>query len=752
MVGPPRAAPLPRAGERVRPRGCEARRVSGKRKGPKGKGKGRGPGPSSKRPKTPRAGGGPKHGRGSAGESAVPNRAARRAALQRQERPAGPPRGEDGVERTRNGQPALPRDVWRDESHVAPVVGVLRRRGKFWVAEPLFEGGRGRQITVDKGAPELGEGRIGLFAPAGGGRRARGHRVVRALGTPDVARDVLEALLLDRGLPRRVAREVGTEAEGVAGALGPAFRWDAHPPGPPRRDLRDLPTFTIDPITAQDFDDAISALGPGEDAALRANAGRTGVGTGGAGRDAAEPAGGAGRAGGDAGPVPEDGARVWVHIADVSAFVRPGGAIDGDARWRGTSVYVPGTVEPMLPPALSNDACSLVPGVDRLAVTVQLDLRGGTVTRAEVFRSIIRSDARLTYEGVDRVFAGQERAEDPWARPLDVARRVALLLQERREQTTNALELDTGEPQFRFDDQGHPRDIVVERATESHRLIEHLMVTANEQVARLLDEARVPTLHRVHGLPEPSSVERLAEQLASLGVPVPAGLQEGLSTREEASAAVAELSRLVDAHARRAGHGRAGLSFLVLRALQQARYEPKGLGHAGLGLRHYCHFTSPIRRYPDLIAHRAVLSLVGAGEDAPAGSSSRLEELGIWCSATEREAMGVERTADAITRAFLLERILFERGGFDAVFTGEVTGLAGGGAFVRFGGEGLPDEAFEGFVPVRRLREDWWELNELGTVLIGTRSGESLRIGDPLDVSVESVDPVRGRVSLVRVG
>jgi ribonuclease R len=568
---------------------------------------------------------------------------------------------------------------------------------------------------------------------------------VREIGAPDVARDVLEALLLDRGLPRRVAREVGMEAEGVAGELGPAARWDAGPPQPPRRDLRDLATFTIDPATAQDFDDAISAQaapGPGGDGG--------GAGLGGGGARAAD----ASAAGGP--PIPTDGCRVWVHIADVAAFVRPGGAIDGDARWRGTSVYVPGTVEPMLPPALSDDACSLVPGVDRLAVTVQLDLRGGTVLRAEVFRSIIRSDARLTYEEVDEVFAGTRRAEDPWAAPLDVARRVAAALQDRREQTTNALELDTGEPQFVFDDQGHPRDITVERATESHRLIEHLMVTANEQVAKLLDESRTPTLHRVHGLPEPSSVEALVEQLASLGVPLPTSLTSGdgargIASREDASAAVAELSRCVDAHVRSTGHGRAGLSFLVLRALQQARYEPKGLGHAGLGLRHYCHFTSPIRRYPDLIAHRAVLSLVGAGEEAPAGSSSRLEELGVWCSATEREAMAIERQADAITRAFLLERILFEQG-FDRVFRGEVSGLSGGGAFVRFGGEGLPDEAFEGFLPVRRLSEDWWDLDERGTILVGTRSGATLKIGDPVEVSVERVEPVRGRVSLVVVG
>ncbi len=479
-----------------------------------------------------------------------------------------------------------------------------------------------------------------------------------------------------------------------------------------REDLRDLPTFTIDPATAQDFDDAISAEQPDPDRPERIT--------------------------------------VWVHIADVAAYVRPGGAIDADARWRGTSVYVPGTVEPMLPPALSNDACSLVPHVDRLAVSVRMELDGSKIVKTRVVRSVIRSDARLEYDQVDRIFAGQERAEEPWATPLAVARRAAVARQERREDSTSALELDTGEPRFRFDGDGHVTGIAIERQTEAHRLIEHLMVAANEQVAKLLDEHSVPALHRVHGLPTPTAARRLAEQLASVGVAtsdVLASLPEH-ATAEDAGAAIATLSRAVDTHVRRTGHGRAGLSYLVLRALQQARYEPRSLGHAGLGLEHYCHFTSPIRRYPDLVAHRAVLSLVGAGEDPPAGSSSRLEELGVWCSATEREAMQVERTADQIARAFLLERVLFAHG-WDQRFAGEVTGVTSGGAFVRFGGDTLDDEAFEGMLPARLLSGDWWELDERGTILHGTRTGKALRIGDPVAVRVDRVEPVRGRVTLV---
>jgi len=573
----------------------------------------------------------------------------------------------------------------------------VRRRGRLLIAEPLFE--RGELVVVERGS-DVREGRIALLGPPRrpGGRRGSGHRLLRDLGRPDVARDVLEALLLHRGLPRRVDRHVAVEAQGVAAAP---------PVDPPRRDLRASPTFTIDPVDARDFDDAISAE----------------------------------RLDGDL-------VRIHVHIADVSAYVRPGGALDEDARWRGTSVYVPGTVEPMLPPVLSTGACSLVPGEDRPAVTATLDLDGdGTVRRAVVERTLVRSDARLDYDLVDRIFAGRERAEEPWAAPLALAREVAASLQRRRDLGARALELDAGEPRFSFDEGGHVTGVAIERGSESHRLIEHLMIAANEQVARMLQRAGAPALHRVHGEPEPIAVGRLAAQLRLLGLPAPTwSATDGRPPAEQASAAVAELSRLVDAHVARSGHGRSGLSYLVLRALQQARYDPRSRGHAGLGLRHYCHFTSPIRRYPDLVAHRAVLALVGAGEEPVAASAGALEDLATWCSATEREAMDVERTADRIARAFLLERTLLRERRLGRALDGEVTGVAAAGAFVRFGLDEA--EAFEGLLPVRLLGDDWWEPDELGVMLTGSRSGATVRIGDPIRVRVERIEPERGRVTL----
>ena len=563
-------------------------------------------------------------------------------------------------------------------------VGVARRRARFLVVEPLFE--RGGQAGIGRGSKRVRGGEM-VLAERGSG----GARVLAILGRPDVAADVSAALLAERGIDTRFPRRVEEEAEEVAGAAAAV--------DPARRDLTALDTFTVDPATARDFDDAVSA----------------------------QPEG--------------DGIRLWIHIADVAAHVRPGSRLDAEAYRRATSVYVPGTAAPMLPERLSGDQCSLAAGVERLAVTAEIVLGADrAVASASFYRSRIRSDARLDYDELDEIFAGRSEPPAAIAAPLALARRAAAGLAARR--PSSALEVTSSEPEFSFDPDGHVVGAVAVEQTEAHRLIEHLMILTNEQVAQLCERRGTPTLYRVHEQPDGERVEALFAKLEALDLPTPA-LPKNIGPRQ-AGDLVAQASRLVAGEARRRGHGAVAYGSQVLRALKQAYYADRNLGHAGLGSPAYCHFTSPIRRYPDLIAHRALLSLIGAGEDPP--DRGPVREAGPWCSEREREAASIERDADKVCASFLLERELFENG-WERGFDGEVSGVIAAGAFVRFAGD-LAD-VYEGFLPARRIRGERFEINETETALVGSRTGRAVRLGDPLRVRVEGVEAARGRVDLL---
>jgi ribonuclease R len=520
--------------------------------------------------------------------------------------------------------------------------------------------------------------------------RQRGRARGRARPRPKNARDAVEALLEERLGRRGFPAKLELEAARAAGAAeGGETR---------RRDLTALPTFTVDPATARDFDDAVSARSE------------------------------------------DDGLRLWIHIADVAAHVKPGSPLDLEARRRANSTYAPGAVEPMLPRALSEEACSLAPGVERLAVTAEIELGPDGRPRATSFyRSRIRSAARLSYDELDLVFAGRAAAPGGVSEPLEIARKAAAVLGERRGMTS--LDVDSAEPEFRFDAEGNAVAARSVAQTEAHRLIERLMILTNEQVAQLLERKRVPAVYRVHAQPDPGRVERMIERLGALGVPTPP-LGQGLAP-SQAGEVAAEASRLVIAEATRRGHGREAYTSLVLRSLMQARYSDSNSGHAGLGSPAYCHFTSPIRRYPDLLVHRALLATLGEGEAAPRAAEAR--EVAWHSSESERESARIERDADAICAAYLLEREL-ERRGAEVEFEGEVSGTIRAGAFVAFGGE-LGD-VYEGLVPARTMGSERFELNETETALVGRDSGGTLRLGDPIFVRVSGVEPARGRVDL----
>jgi ribonuclease R len=526
----------------------------------------------------------------------------------------------------------------------------------------------GTPVVVDrKGLSDAEPGAL-VSVTTGRGRA----RVERVVGSAKRVENVLEALLVEEGL---------REAFEPHDVPAPSFEG--------RTDLRDLTAFTVDPDTAKDFDDAISVRREG------------------------------------------DGARIWVHIADVSYFVPNGSPLDRGAAERGNSVYVPGLVAPMLPHELADDVCSLRPNQDRLCVTVEVAPDG----EPSFYRSVIRSRERLTYGQVQWILDGKEQHE--LADEVRLADSVSTDLRRRRF-GRGALRVESPEVNFSFDGQGGVERAWLEAEPTAHALIEELMILANEAVAAFLAGRKSDSLYRVHEQPEPQSVELLLAKLADLEVPTPPAPRTESVSPSEAARIAAEASERVADYVAKAGRGREAFPALVLRALKQAHYDPRNLGHSGLASTAYTHFTSPIRRYPDLVVHRALLRAIGQGEDP---LPDDLQETAEHTSETERAAADIEYRADEICEAWLLERVLFERG-WDEPFQGEVIGLIPSGLFVRFG------EVFEGFLPARRLHGDYYELNDLGTALVGRRGGRRYRLGDEIEVRVEEIHRAEGKIEL----
>jgi ribonuclease R len=534
------------------------------------------------------------------------------------------------------------------------------------MGEPYFV--PGTPVAIDRKG--LGDARPGDLVSVNTGRgRARVERIV---GPAKRIENVLEALLVEAGLRK------GFEPHDVP-----------EPTLEGRTDLRELTTFTVDPDTAKDFDDAISVRREG------------------------------------------DGVRIWVHIADVSYFVPAGTPLDRGAAERGNSVYVPGLVAPMLPHELADDACSLRPDVDRLCVTVEIAPAG----EPSFYRSVIRSRERFTYGQVQRILEGAEQHE--LANDVRLADGVSAELRRRRF-ARGALRVESPEVNYAFDGRGGVERAWLEAEPTAHALIEELMILANEKVAAFLAGRRSPSLYRVHEPPEPQSVGHLLAKLADLEVPTPPAPRTESMSPSEAAQVAAEASERIAEYVAKAGRGREAFPALVLRALKQAHYDPRNLGHSGLASTAYTHFTSPIRRYPDLVVHRALLHAIGQGDDP---IPDDLQTAAEHTSETERAATDIEYRADEICAAWLLERTLFERG-WDEPFTGEVIGLIPSGLFARFG------DVFEGFVPARRLHGDYYQLNDLGTALVGRRGGRRYRLGDEIEVSVQEIRRAEGKIEL----
>ena len=546
----------------------------------------------------------------------------------------------------------------------------------------------GRIVPVDKKSDRE------WIVPAGAAEGAQDGELVEAEATGGprmgLPRARIAARLGDPGAPRQVSL-IAIHAHGIPDAfpepvLAEADRATA--PGPEgRTDLTDLALITIDPADARDHDDAVAAMA-------------------------------------DTAPDNPGGHVVWVAIADVAAAVRPGTALDREALKRGNSTYFPDRVAPMLPERLSADLCSLIQGEARACLAVRLRLdAGGTLLDHRFERGIMRSRASLTYEQAQAAADG--RADSVAAplveaaiRPLWAAYRAAAKARAGRQ----PLELDLPERRIEIAPTGEVTDIPIRERLEAHRLIEEFMILANVAAAETLERRRRPLLYRVHEEPDPERLEALRESMESLGLTLARG--QVLATRH-----------LNDLLAEARGtESEEQVSLQVLRAQTQAYYSPENFGHFGLNLRAYAHFTSPIRRYADLVVHRALIAALGLGADGQTvEEAGRLPEIAKAISQTERRSMEAERdTTDRYVAAYMAERE-------GAEFWGRISGVARFGLFVKLDGSGA-----DGLVPIGTLGREFFHHDPERHTLTGERSGRIIALGMRARVRLVEAVPVTG--------
>lgn len=454
-----------------------------------------------------------------------------------------------------------------------------------------------------------------------------------------------------------------------------------------RVDLRDKIVFTIDGETARDFDDAVSL------------------------------------------EILENGNfLLGVHIADVSHYVPYGSALDQEALLRGTSVYFPDRAIPMLPDRLSGDVCSLRPERSRLTLTAEIEMdRDGAAVRSRFYPSVIRSCARLTYTEVGGLWSRSDA--EAWPRGADLQqtledmRHLSRILRRGRRRS-GAIDFDLPEAEIRFGSDGEVVDIVRSERNEAHRLIEEFMLAANQAVAGYLQSRDVPLMYRIHEEPDPEKVEIFQEIALKFG--------HRLHTGRDGKIGPGDFQKLID---RLQGTKEERfLSYLMLRSFQQARYTPENRGHFGLAMAAYTHFTSPIRRYPDLVVHRILRAALNDGlrQKWVQETLESLPEVGERSSIRERQAESAERE---ILR-WLMARFMTERLGDE--FEGFIVDMKDNGFYVE-----LIDHYVEGFVPVQAIRDDYYVFNEKGHLLIGENTRRTFRIGDSVRVRVDKVDPDR---------
>ncbi len=501
-------------------------------------------------------------------------------------------------------------------------------------------------------------------------------RVVEALGNPDDQRQISLIAVHAHGIPDEFPERVLVELDKLT-----------EPKLAGRTDLRHLELLTIDPVDARDHDDAVHAA-PDED------------------------------------PANPDGWVVHVAIADVAHYVRPGTRLDHEAQLRGNSVYFPDRVVPMLPERISNDLCSLREKEDRPCLVVRMVFdKSGTKRRHAFLRAMMRSAAKLSYEEAQAAIDGKPSPRaapllESALKPLWSAYKALAEARDRRE----PLNLDLPERRVKLDDKGHIERIYVPERLQAHRLIEEFMIQANVAAAETLEMRKAPVIYRVHEAPSREKLTSLREFLESLDLKIPGHgtLKSGDFNRVLARAATLPVSDLVNE--------------VVLRSQSQAVYATENLGHFGLNLRRYAHFTSPIRRYADLVVHRALIKAGGLGEGGISDAEApRLPEIAQSISEAEQRAMSAEReTMDRLVASFLSERI-------GAEFDARVAGVTRAGLFVR-----LRETGADGFVPAATIGNDFFRHHENLHALVGDRTGETFRLGDDVRVKLVEAIPTAG--------
>jgi len=558
------------------------------------------------------------------------------------------------------------------------ILGVIRKDRREVRVEPVDRKSKESLVLGEAEGATLRDGDL-VLAQVGASHQRFGPKhgkLLEVVGREDDPRAASLIAIHSHGIPTGFSEAAEAEAEA------------AQPPTlPGREDLRDLPFVTIDPQDARDHDDAVFAH-PDPEAR---NAG---------------------------------GWIIWVAIADVAAYVRPGSALDSEARDKGNSVYFPDRVEPMLPERLSNGLCSLREGENRacLAVRMVFDAKGRKLNHRFV-RGLMRSAAKLSYEQAQAAIDGTPDDKtgpllEGILTPLWTAYRVMKTGRDDR----SPLAIQSEERRIIIGDDGAISSITRRQSLEAHRLIEEMMIQANVCAAETLEGKRTPLVYRVHDAPSPEKLMNLADFLATLEIP----WTKGEVTRTDRFNRLLELTR--------EGPHADIVNEVVLRTQMQAQYNSENIGHFGLNLAKYAHFTSPIRRYADLIVHRGLIRALGLGTDGLTdGDVSQIKDTAERITFAERRAMAAERDAtDRYIAAFLADKV-------GAEFAGRITGVTRFGLFVR-----LADTGADGLVPVSSLGEEYFVHDDRAHALVGDRTGARWPLGMAVEVRLREATPVTG--------